>query len=977
MTAFADSASRILRPRMVDGNSQTSFPDLVPNHTTGQITYDVDNDGDGVTDSVWLDLGYPVRRDSRGQLYKPLFAFMVIGLNGRIPLNTAGNLAGPVAGVPFPPGTAPGATVSSGHGHSLHLGNSTSEIDPMYVLQNGFNFANDAVFAFTAPILGNPNATNPFNSQTDSGGIDVRLTQLRNLLTGTRPQTNPQSPNLATNGDMNVVLSNGGSYFMPNGIADFGDVTLPLGAATTLLNDPNTNLPYLVRSTQPVPGRWGEAQSIPGLPFNNPFASATTPAFVNVVGLNWGNPVRAGYSEDFGDVLNGTPRDAADDNYNSFDPYPAYDVSTGTVRTGEVGDLDSYDVTGALLLPVERMRRWLTPADINGTGSVSTWNPGATAPNRGADVLGRVEFTSYFRPPGSPGVISTNYTGTAASGLPPTSTDGTTLGAIYFPLRNPATPDPFYSSGPTNFAPPLATPLAFPSYLPDMTNNPLHGFESFRFPNQAYHAASAGPPVLTNFFPQQLGGSPVGGLTIPAGTNYDANHLPILYPTYDSTVNATVNSDGLNEADEMNLYQQFPLLDSPFGPADLEWLYRQQDVDGASLTSRLSTLAPISFTNPVDGARRRKMVATDSWDLNNFVWANDNPQNAFPTNHLFTTTQSAGYVQLSTNLSTPTNIVSVGTPTLAQRDKKINLNFPLPVSNDPNEPIRLKWINDTYQLLKTVLPPKAVDTPEEKAQLSQFVINIIDYRDPDCTMTHWVNPDVVIAGVLATPAAGPATVPTTSVTLQPANFAAPAGTQTIPLDQYGMEYNPVALNEVLAYSYLYVPGGATTPLRANRFCVELVNTLTAPELATGSTFNPALSLGGFSQIPPPPAVPTDPYMGGAWDIVFTKDEPYSRPDPYRGQLVPFANTYGLTPLDQDSFNPGVGGAALPVTLPPLAQGSSIPAPIAVGGTLPGGATATVPYDYFYAFGNAPPSVVNEPQGPSATVAWTAKPASTR
>jgi hypothetical protein len=108
---FATSASRILRPCTKDGNDPATFPDLVPNQTSGQINYDVDNDGDGVTDSVWLDLGYPVRRDSRGQLMKPLFAFMVIGLNGRIPLNTAGNLAGL------------GAT------HAEHLGNSVSEID--------------------------------------------------------------------------------------------------------------------------------------------------------------------------------------------------------------------------------------------------------------------------------------------------------------------------------------------------------------------------------------------------------------------------------------------------------------------------------------------------------------------------------------------------------------------------------------------------------------------------------------------------------------------------------------------------------------------------------------------------------------------------------------------------------------------------------------------------------------------------------
>ena len=96
-----DSASRILRPRAADGHDASTFPDLVPG-ANGQITYDVDNDGDGITDSVWVDLGYPARRNAQGQLYKPLFAFMVIGLNGRIPLNTAGNLAGQVAESPFP-----------------------------------------------------------------------------------------------------------------------------------------------------------------------------------------------------------------------------------------------------------------------------------------------------------------------------------------------------------------------------------------------------------------------------------------------------------------------------------------------------------------------------------------------------------------------------------------------------------------------------------------------------------------------------------------------------------------------------------------------------------------------------------------------------------------------------------------------------------------------------------------------------------
>ena len=77
----------------------------------------------------------------------------------------------------------------------------------------------------------------------------------------------------------------------------------------------------------------------------------------------------------------------------------------------------------------------------------------------------------------------------------------------------------------------------------------------------------------------------------------------------------------------MNLYVPNAQLDAPFGYGDLEWLYRQQDVDGGSLVSRLAQLAPVSFTNPIDGQRRRRLFALDSWEMNNFAWTNDNPGN--------------------------------------------------------------------------------------------------------------------------------------------------------------------------------------------------------------------------------------------------------------------------------------------------------------------------------------------------------------
>ena len=45
-----------------------------------------------------------------------------------------------------------------------------------------------------------------------------------------------------------------------------------------------------------------------------------------------------------------------------------------------------------------------------------------------------------------------------------------------------------------------------PAYLPDLTNNPTHGFEAGRFPNQTYYSATTGTFTFT---PQNIGGSPV------------------------------------------------------------------------------------------------------------------------------------------------------------------------------------------------------------------------------------------------------------------------------------------------------------------------------------------------------------------------------------------------------------------------------------------------------------------------------------
>lgn len=54
---------------------------------------DVDNNGDGIPDGIWVDLGLPVRSAPDGRLYRPLFSFLCLDLDGRLNVNAHGSLA--------------------------------------------------------------------------------------------------------------------------------------------------------------------------------------------------------------------------------------------------------------------------------------------------------------------------------------------------------------------------------------------------------------------------------------------------------------------------------------------------------------------------------------------------------------------------------------------------------------------------------------------------------------------------------------------------------------------------------------------------------------------------------------------------------------------------------------------------------------------------------------------------------------------
>ena len=275
------------------------------------------------------------------------------------------------------------------------------------------------------------------------------------------------------------------------------------------------------------------------------------------------------------------------------------------------------------------------------------------------------------------------------------------------------------------------------NYLPDMTNNPFHGFESFKLPvhhNTARHA-DVTPSATMPAACRSIGSASTADTIDQRGTRP-------AYPTYDrhGQLDGALGRPERGRRDEpvpaepaagFTVRAERPRMALP--PAGRRRL---------ALTSRLSQLAPISFTNTIDGQRRRRLFALDTWELEQLrLGQRQSGEATFANNSRFTRDARApSFATLSNNLH---RLRLIATPSLAQRDKKINLNYP---AAGLERPQRAGPAEMDQRHLPALRHPaaRAVDTAEELAQLSQYVINIVDFRDPDATMTHWVNPDVVL-----------------------------------------------------------------------------------------------------------------------------------------------------------------------------------------------------------------------------------------
>ena len=76
---------------LAGSNWQQILTNLANLNTTN--SWDIDNDNDGVADSIWVDPGLPIVTSKDGKRYKRLVAILVKDLDGRIQLNAHGNLS--------------------------------------------------------------------------------------------------------------------------------------------------------------------------------------------------------------------------------------------------------------------------------------------------------------------------------------------------------------------------------------------------------------------------------------------------------------------------------------------------------------------------------------------------------------------------------------------------------------------------------------------------------------------------------------------------------------------------------------------------------------------------------------------------------------------------------------------------------------------------------------------------------------------
>ena len=116
---------------------------------------EVDTNNDGQNDAIWMDTGMPVQTNGNGFYYKPLVAYYVADLDGRLNLNTVGNLSDMLNNVQIndmgTPGDRSDDTVIYNPPAYAGQGYGPAEISPARFLGLGQRYTDNG------NVVGNPN----------------------------------------------------------------------------------------------------------------------------------------------------------------------------------------------------------------------------------------------------------------------------------------------------------------------------------------------------------------------------------------------------------------------------------------------------------------------------------------------------------------------------------------------------------------------------------------------------------------------------------------------------------------------------------------------------------------------------------------------------------------------------------------------------------------------------------------------------
>jgi hypothetical protein len=267
--------------------------------------WDVDNDNDGVPDSVWVDLGDPVAQAEDGTLYKPLYAFLVLDMDSRLNVNAHGLMSelawskkGASATTQTPPGFDPTFGTPGNLAHAPPVPPATPSIFSSAQLPRGLGYGPADISL--RPAL-SPTLPTLFPNNVGDPGIHVTLNSddFARIIVGRPASPSVSSPpgsptyssvwgrngsvdiwnsSVATPANRNAVKVQPGMYFDNSSPASIAATTDPMTTFTKfgyplVLSDyygataaPPTAVPTAFGTPPDLMGRYGIALGYAGQP---------------------------------------------------------------------------------------------------------------------------------------------------------------------------------------------------------------------------------------------------------------------------------------------------------------------------------------------------------------------------------------------------------------------------------------------------------------------------------------------------------------------------------------------------------------------------------------------------------------------------------------------------------------------------------------------------------------------------------------